>query len=48
VTIRSACTSGATATSTRSYGDYLVILVVKTSAGVYSVATHNHHRITAA
>jgi hypothetical protein len=48
VTIPSACTNGKVATSARSYADYSVILLVSTSAGNFTVATRNHHRIYAA
>lgn len=48
VTFQSACTSPAYGTGASSYGDYKVTLHVTTSAGSYSIASANLHRILAA
>jgi hypothetical protein len=48
MTIPSACTNGASAGATASYGEYSITLTVVTSAGTSRVDTKNRHRITAA
>ncbi len=48
IKFKSACTSPAYGTGASSYGDYKVTLRVTTSAGSYSIASANLHRILAA
>lgn len=48
VTIHSACTSPQYGASSANYGDYLVTLHIKTSAGSYSISAANLHRILTA
>jgi hypothetical protein len=47
VTASSACTRAKSSTTGPSYGDYVVTLHIDTSAGAYTLATTNRHRIVA-
>ena len=48
VTIPSACTNGKAGNAGKSYGDYKVTLSIATSAGTFTAASSNLHRIVAA
>ena len=47
VVVPSACTSGKTATSGSSFGEYSVGFTVTTSSGTYKIESANRHRIIA-